>query len=102
MISSANRSTLPAADGGISRASKHLCELPEELLKAVIFTLNLREASMSGQQFTRANNRPVPPYKKLDSVFMDTKWELKFQMVTICALECIETLSDRAPIILDS
>jgi hypothetical protein len=79
-----------------------VCESPEELFKAAIGSLNLREASMLGRQFTRANNHPVPTYEKLNHVFMDTKWELKFQMVTVRALECIETPSDRPPIILDS
>ena len=82
--------------------SKHLCESPKALFKAPIDNLNLREASMSGRQFKRANNHSVPTYQKINHVFMDTKWELKFQMVTVRALKYIETLSDRAPIILDS
>ena len=57
---------------------------------------------MSGWQLTWANNRSVPMYEKLDRVLMDTKWELKFPMVTVRALERIEALSDHAPIILDS
>lgn len=72
------------------------------LFNAVIDSLDLREASMSGRQFTWANNRSVPTYEKLDRVLMDTEWELKFPLVTVRALERIEALSDHAPIILDS
>ena len=68
----------------------------------MIDSLDLREVSMSGRQFTWANNRSVPTYEKLDRVLMDTEWELKFPMVTVRALERIEALSDHAAIILDS
>ena len=66
----------------------------------MIDSLNLREASMSGRQFTWANNRPVPTYEKLDRVLMDTEWELNFPLATVRALERIETLPNHAPIIL--
>ena len=72
------------------------------LFNAVIDSLDLREASMSGRQFTWVNNRSVPTYEKLDRVLTDTEWELTFPMVTVRALERIEALSDHAPIILDS
>ena len=36
------------------------------LFNAVIDSLDLREVSMIGRQFTWANNRPVPTYEKLD------------------------------------
>ena len=72
------------------------------LFNVVIDSLYLWEASMSGHQFTWANNRSMPTYEKLDRVLMDTEWELKFPLVTVRALERIEALSDHAPIILDS
>ena len=70
------------------------------LFNVVIDNLNQREASMSGRMFTWANNRLVPTYEKLDQVLMDTEWELKFPLLTVRALERIETLSNHAPIIL--
>ncbi|XBH63830.1 hypothetical protein VPH35_117720 [Triticum aestivum] len=64
------------------------------LFNVVIDRLDLREVSMSGRQFTWANNHYVPTYEKLDRVLMDTEWELKFPLVTVRALERIEALSD--------
>ena len=72
------------------------------LFNAVIDSLNLREVSMSGRQFTWANNRPVPTYEKLDRVLMNTDWETKYPMVSVRALERIEKLSDHAPLLLDT
>jgi hypothetical protein len=63
-------------------------------------SLDLREVAMIGRQFTWANNLPEPTYKKRDRVLMDSDWENKFQMVSVRALECIEALSDHAPILL--
>jgi hypothetical protein len=70
------------------------------LFNAVIDSLDLIEVSMTGRQFTWANNLSDPTYEKLDHVLMDTDWEDKFPMVTIRALERIEVLSDHAPILL--
>lgn len=44
----------------------------------------------------------MPTYEKIDRVLMDTKWELKFSLVTVCMLVRLESLSDHAPAILDS
>ena len=66
------------------------------LFNAVIDSLNLREVTMSGQQFTWANNRPAPTYEKLDRVLMNTDWEEKYPMVSVRALERIEKLSVQA------
>ena len=66
------------------------------LFNVVIDSLKLREISMSGRQFTWANNRPVPTYEKLDRVLMDTEWEAKYPMVSVHALEHIEKLSNHA------
>jgi hypothetical protein len=55
---------------------------------------------MIGRQFTWANNLPEPTYEKLDRVLMDSDWEDKFPMVSVRALERIESLSDHAPILL--
>lgn len=72
------------------------------LFNAVIDSLDLREVSMTGRQFTWANNLPEPTYEKLDRVLMDTDWELKFPMVTVRALERIVGFSDHAPILLST
>jgi hypothetical protein len=70
------------------------------LFNAVIDSLDLREVTMVGRQFTWANSLPKPTFKKLDRVFMDANWESKFPMVSVRALERIEGLSDHAPILL--
>jgi hypothetical protein len=48
------------------------------LFNAVIDSLDLREVSMVGRQFTWANSLPEPTYEKLDRVLMGTDWEDKF------------------------
>jgi mannosylglycoprotein endo-beta-mannosidase len=70
------------------------------LFNAVIDSLDLREVSMVGRQFTWANSLPEPTYEKLDRVLMGTDWEDKFPLVSVRALERIEKLSDHAPILL--
>ena len=70
------------------------------LFNAVIDSLDLREVHMTGRKFTWANILPEPTYEKLDRVLMDTDWESKYPMVSVCALERIEALSYHAPIIL--
>jgi hypothetical protein len=55
---------------------------------------------MIGRQFTWANSLPVPTYKKLDRMLMDTDSEDKYPMVSVRALEHIKKLSDHAPILL--
>ena len=70
------------------------------LFNAVIDSLNLKEISMVGRQFTWANSLPEPTYEKLDRVLIDTDWESKFPLVSVRALERIEGLSDHAPILL--
>jgi exonuclease III len=70
------------------------------LFSAVIDSLDLREVTMIGRQFTWANSLPDPTYEKLDRVLMDANLESKFPMVSIRALERIEGLSDHAPILL--
>jgi hypothetical protein len=55
---------------------------------------------MIGRQFTWENNLPEPTYEKLDRILMDSNWEDKFPMVSVRALECIESLSDHAPILM--
>ena len=70
------------------------------LFNAVIDSLDLREISMVGRQFTWANSLPEPTYEKLDRVLMDADWESKFPLVSVRALEHIEGLSDHDPILL--
>ena len=55
---------------------------------------------MIGRQFTWENCLPEPTYEKLDRVLMDTNWEAKFPLVSVRAPECIQDLSDHAPILL--
>ena len=57
---------------------------------------------MSGRQYTWDNNRTVPTYEKLDRVIIDTKRENKYPLVSVRALERIDSLSDHAPILLDT
>ena len=52
---------------------------------------------MTGRQFTWANSLPEPTYEKLDRVLMDSRWEDKYPLVTVRALERIEAFSDHAP-----
>jgi hypothetical protein len=70
------------------------------LFNAVIDSLDLREVTMIGRQFTWANSLPDPTYEKFDRVVMDANWESKFPMVSVRALERIEGFSDHAPILL--
>jgi hypothetical protein len=70
------------------------------LFNVVIDSLDLREVSMTGRQFTWANSLPDPTYEKLDRVLMDANWESKFPMVSVRALQRIEGFSDHAPILL--
>jgi hypothetical protein len=59
------------------------------LFNAVIDSLSLREVHMTGRQFTWANSLPEPTYEKLDRVLMDSRWEDKYPLVTVRALERI-------------
>jgi hypothetical protein len=70
------------------------------LFNVVIDSLDLRDVSIVGRQFTWANSLPDPMYEKLDRMLMDTDWEDKYPMVSVHGLECIERLSDHAPILL--
>jgi hypothetical protein len=70
------------------------------LFNAVIDSLDLKEITMTGRQFTWANSLPDPTYEKLDRVLMDSDWESKFPLVSVRALPRIESLSDHAPILL--
>jgi hypothetical protein len=70
------------------------------LFNAIIDSLDLREVSMIGRQFTWANSLPDPTFEKLDRVLMDANWESKFPMVSVRALERIQGFSDHAPILL--
>ena len=57
---------------------------------------------MMGIQFTWANSFSEPTYGKLDRVLMDSRWEDKYPLVTVRALEHIEAFSDHAPILLST
>ena len=71
------------------------------LFNAVIDSLDLRELSLSGRQFTWANNRSTPTFEKLDRVLVTTDWEFKYPLASVRALERIEALSDHAPLLTD-
>jgi hypothetical protein len=68
------------------------------LFNAVIDSLDLREVTMIGRQFTWVNSLPDLTYEKFDKVLMDADMESKFPLV-LRALERIEGLSDHAPIL---
>ena len=70
------------------------------LFNAVIDSMDLREISLVGRQFTWTNSLPEPTYEKLDLILMDSDWESRFPLVSVRDLERIEGLSDHAPIIL--
>jgi hypothetical protein len=72
------------------------------LFNAVIDSLDLREVSMIGRQFTWANCLPEPTFEKLDRVLMDSEWELKYPMVSVHVLPRVQALSDHAPILLNT
>jgi hypothetical protein len=72
------------------------------LFNAVIDSLDLREVTMVGRQFTWANSLSEPTYEKLDRVLMDSDWEQKYPMVSSRALPRIAALSDHAPILLST
>jgi hypothetical protein len=70
------------------------------LFNVVIDSLDQREVSIVGRQFTWENILIEPTYEKLDRVLMGTDWDDKFPLVSVRALERIERLSDHAPILL--
>ena len=72
------------------------------LFNAVIDSLDLREVHTTGRQFTWTNCLPEPTYEKLDRALMDIEWESKNPLVSVRALERIESLSDHAPILLST
>ena len=55
---------------------------------------------MTGRQFTWANSLINPTYEKLDRVLMTTKWELKYSLVTVHALDRV--VSDHTPLLLET
>jgi hypothetical protein len=72
------------------------------LFNPVIECLDLREVTMIERQFTWANNLPEPTYKKLDRMLMNSDWEYKFPMASVCLLERIEALSDHHSVLAGS
>jgi hypothetical protein len=70
------------------------------LFNAVIGSFDLREIDLTGRQFTWANSLLYPTYEKLDRVIMTTKWEFKYPLVTVHALD--RGVSDHTPLLLDT
>jgi hypothetical protein len=71
------------------------------LFNVVIDSLDLREVTMVGRQFTWTNSLLNPTFEKLDRVLMDANWESKFPMVSVRALERVEGFLDHAPILFE-
>jgi hypothetical protein len=70
------------------------------MFNTIIESLNLREISLSGRQYTWANRRAIPTYEKLDRVLATAEWEQKFPLVSVRALT--RSGSDHTPLLLDS
>jgi exonuclease III len=45
------------------------------IFNAIIESLDLRELSLSGRQYTWANRRDTPTYEKLDRILASVEWE---------------------------
>jgi hypothetical protein len=69
------------------------------LFPAVIDSIDLREVSMIGRQFTWANSLPHDK-REIGPCTYGHKVESNFPLVTVRALELIEAFSDHAPILL--
>ena len=67
------------------------------LFNADIYSFDLREIELTGRQFTWANSLTDPTYEKLNMVLMTTKWELKYPLVTVHALD--RGVSNHAPLL---
>jgi hypothetical protein len=65
---------------------------------AIIDSLDLRELGTSGRQFTWANRRQTPTFKKLDRILVS--WEQKFPLASVQALP--RSGSDHTPLLLDT
>jgi hypothetical protein len=70
------------------------------LFNVVIDSFDLREIELSGRQFTWVNSLPTPTYEKLNRVLMTTKWEFKYPLVSVHALD--RGVSDHTPLLLDT
>jgi endonuclease/exonuclease/phosphatase family metal-dependent hydrolase len=70
------------------------------IFNAIIESLDLRELSLSGRQYTWANRRDTPTYEKLDRILASVEWEQKYPLVSVRALT--RSGSDHTPLILDS
>jgi hypothetical protein len=70
------------------------------IFNTIIESLDLKEITLTGRQFTWASHRVVPTYEKLDRVLSSVEWEQKFPLVSVRVL--IQTGSDHTPLLLDS
>jgi exonuclease III len=70
------------------------------LFNAVINSFDLREIELTSRQFTWANSLPIPTYEKQDRILMSTKWEFKYPLVSVQALD--RGVSDHTPLLLDT
>jgi hypothetical protein len=70
------------------------------IFNAIIESLNLKEISLSGRQYTWASRRVTPTYEKLDRVLASVEWEQKFPLVSVRALS--RSSSDHTPFLIDS
>jgi hypothetical protein len=72
------------------------------MFNAIIQSLNLRELSLSGRQYTWASRRDNPSYEKLDRILTTVDWEQKFPLVSVRALSRTGSGSDHTPLLIDS
>jgi hypothetical protein len=70
------------------------------IFNAIIESLDLRELSLSGRQYTWANRRDTPTYEKLHRILASVEWEQKYPLVSVRALT--RSGSDHTPLIFDS
>jgi hypothetical protein len=70
------------------------------LFNTVIDSFDLREIDLTGRKFTWANSLPKPTYERLDRALMSTKWEFKYPLVSLQALD--RGVLDHTPLLLDT
>jgi exonuclease III len=70
------------------------------IFNAIIGSLDLRELTLSGRQYTWASQRDSPTYEKLDRILASVEWEQKFPLVSVRALT--RSGSDHTTLLLDS
>jgi hypothetical protein len=70
------------------------------LFNAVIESLDLREITMAGRQFTWAGPGDNPTFEKLDRVLASTEWEIQFPLTSVETRD--RNISDHTPLVLNT